>query len=114
VSAPDEVTLWKAPQQGRDAIAEVTRGFEPAVYPGDGPFFALELQLAEQWRAVYRNGLQEIHVPRPLFEDLLRQGVIQPDTYYPGRSCHVPPPGLVLFNQAILQGTPNAYHPEPP
>jgi hypothetical protein len=63
----------------------------------------------------YGNGIQELHIPGPLFEALVLQGVIQPDGYYPvGQSWHVPPDGLTVFNAAIKQGTPNRFHPPSP
>ncbi len=108
----DEVTLWKAPQKGRDGAAEVASGFDPNVYPGNGPYFAFARDFAEGWQDIYENGLQEIHLPRTLFEDLVQKGVIQSDSYCPGQSCHVPAAGLAAFNQAIQQGSPNVYHPQ--
>lgn len=111
MAPPDEVPLWKAPQKGRDAIHEITSGYDPDQYPGDGPYFALDKALAVEFEAIYGNGLQEIRMPRSLFDELVRLGVIRRDTYYPTRSCHVPPVGLPDFNEAINQGTPNEYHP---
>jgi hypothetical protein len=111
---PEEVTLWKAPQAGRNPAAEVMTGFDPVEYPGDGPYFALDRELAEEWQRIYGNGLQVFHIPRALYDDLLRQGVIRPDAYYPGRSCHVLPSGLSAFNNSIAQGSPNVYLPQQP
>jgi hypothetical protein len=108
----DEVILWKAPQPGRMAETEIRFGFDPQTYPGDGPYFALDRDLAKEWQQVYRNGMQEIYLARARFEEFIRQGVIQFDIYYPGQSCHVPPAGLPLFNEAIRQGTANVYHAE--
>lgn len=107
----DEVTLWKAPQRSRDAAAEVAAGFDPREYPGDGPYFALDLELAKDWEKIYQNGIQAVHIPRRLYEDLVNRQVIVPDSYCPGRSCHVPPVGLAAFNEAIRQGTTGTYGP---
>lgn len=87
-------------------------GFDPQAYPDKGPFFALEEQLAREYQANYQTGLQEIHLPQSLFDELSRQRVIVEDPFYPGRSCHVPSRDLPTFNEAIKQGTPNVYHPE--
>ncbi len=110
--AVDEVTLWKAPQPGRDGAREVVAGFDPQAYPGKGPYFALDEQLAREYQSNYQNGLQELYLPQSLFDDLVRQGVIVADPFYPGRSCHVPSGDLPRFNEAIKHGTPNVYHPE--
>jgi hypothetical protein len=72
----------------------------------------LDRELAHEWQDVYENGLQQIHLPRSVFEELIRQGIIRPDGYYPGRSCYVPPDGLAIFNDAIAQGSPNLYEPQ--
>ena len=108
----DEITVWKAPQKGRDAAREIVRGFDPNLYPGDGPYLALEQTLAKKWQEIYENGLQEFHLARPIFEELARKGWIRDDFYFPGRSCHVLPEGLTAFNEALQQGTPNTYTPQ--
>src|SRR5947208_1261639 len=107
--APDEITLWKAPQPGRDGAREVLVGYDPADYPGNGPYFALEQDLAEDWQAFYQNGLQEIHLARSVFDSLVNQGLIQSDAYSQGRACHVLPAGLPAFNAAVRQATPSVY-----
>lgn len=110
----DEVILWKAPQRGRDATREMIVGFDADLYPGDGPYFALDKEVAMEFKKIYRNGLQEIHVPRALFEKLVQENIIIWDVFYAGRACYVPPNGLVEFNSAMQQGTPSRYHPEDP
>ncbi len=77
-----EVILWKAPQVNRQPEKEVHSGFDPKDYPGIGPFFALDRPLAEEWQGIYKNGLQEIHLPRAVFEDLLANGMILEDNVY--------------------------------
>ena len=86
-------------------------GFDPKDYPGDGPYFALDKALAEEWQEVYENGLQEIHLARSVFEELQIRGLIKDDLHYPGRACYVLPDGLPAFNAAILQATPGVYSP---
>jgi hypothetical protein len=116
VSPGDEVTLWRAVPPGcRDPVGEVGTGYAAADYPGNGPYFATDRQIADAFALCYGCGIQELHIPRVLFEELVKRGVIQPDGYYPpGQSWHVPPGGLADFNAAIQQGTPNRYHPPPP
>ncbi len=117
VGVPEEsavVTLWKAPQGGRlNAAGELTEGFDPSQYPGDGPYFATDKAIAEGFRdASYGNGLQEVNIPRGIFDELVAKGIIQPDTFYgPGQAWHVPPDGLAEFNAALKMGPPNVYHP---
>jgi hypothetical protein len=111
LDGPEEVTLWKAPQAGRPAAQEMIDGFDRLRYPGDGPYFASDKALAEVFEGIYQNGMQEIRIPKDRFEELIRLGVLQPDSYYPsGSSYHVPPDGLALFNDAIRMGSPNLYH----
>jgi Pretoxin HINT domain len=105
------VSLWKAPAPGRNAAGEVVNGYEPTEYPGDGPYFATRRSIAESFQDSYENGLQEIRIPKARFEQLVAEGVIQPDGYYaPGQSWHVPSERLPAFNQAIMEGPPNLYH----
>lgn len=111
--SPDEVVLWKAPQPGRDPAREIAGGFEPRMYPGNGPYFTRDKTLAVVYQRHYLAGLQEIHLPRVLFEDLLTRGMVVEDPMYPpGISYHVPPLGLSEFNAAINQGSPNVFHPQ--
>ncbi len=116
MSPQDEVTLWRGvPPNCRDPAGEVVNGYAAVDYPGNGPYFATERQIAHAFAFSYGCGIQELHIPRPLFEALVIQGVILADRYYPpGQSWHVPPGGLADFNAAIQQGTPNHYHPPPP
>lgn len=108
----DEVILWKAVQPGRDAVAELAKGFDPQLYPGKGPHFSADRALAESFREHYRAGLQEIHLPLTLFEELFARGVILEDPFYPqGKSYYVPAMGLTEFNQAMCQGSPNVFWP---
>lgn len=108
---PGEITLWKAPQPGRAGAQEVIDGYDHLRYPGDGPYFARDKVIADRLQSNYGNGLQEINIPETLFQDLLDQGIVQPDAYYgQERSYHVPPAGLPVFNEAIKKGSPNVYH----
>jgi hypothetical protein len=124
-----ETKLWKAPAKDagpgitrrgdwmvpRDPEAEVQQGFDPDLYPGNGPYFGMGdagRALAEDWAEYYQNGLQEFSMPSSEYDSLVEQGIIQPDPYYPpGVSVHVPPEGLPGFNDAITEGSPNVYHP---
>jgi hypothetical protein len=104
--------LYKAPARGRDPIPELTQGFNPAQYPGDGPYFSLNRGLAVEFAETYGNGLQIFNLSEKNFQALSQAGVIQTDTQYaPGVAIHVPPAGLSIFNGAILQGPPNVYIP---
>jgi RHS repeat-associated protein len=110
-----ETTLFKAPQPGRDPIPELTNGFDAAQYPGDGPYFATDQGVAQDFQRSYQNGMQQFTMPTEDFNNLFNNGVIQPDEYLPpGQSVHVPPEGLDQFNQAIQKGSPNTYAPEEP
>src|SRR5947209_3343680 len=112
MAAADEVVLWKAPQPGRDPGKELIEGFEPRDYPGNGPYFTTVRAIAEGYLRHYGAGLQVIYLPRELFAELLRQGIIVADPLYPdGESYHVPPAGLAVFNAALAQGPPNEYQP---
>ncbi len=115
IGVPDEsavVTLWKAPAPGRLGLAdEVVNGFAPSRYPGNGPYFATDKTIALEFRSSYNNGLQEINIPRSVFDQLVQKGVIKVDGLYQrGRSWRVPPRGLGEFNEAIKLGPPNAFH----
>jgi hypothetical protein len=109
----ETVTLWKAPGKGRTGVAdEVTSGFDPAKYPGDGAYLASDKAIAEGFQKSYGNGLQEINIPRSTFDELVHKGVIKVDGYYEaGRSWHVPADKLAEFNAAIKQSTTNKFHP---
>jgi RHS repeat-associated protein len=108
-----EVTLYKAPQAGRDPIPELTNGFDPKQYPGEGPFLAVDPSIAEGFQNSYQNGMQKFTMSASSFADLTSRGIIQSDSYYaPGQSINVPPEGLDEFNKAILQGSPNTYTPQ--
>jgi hypothetical protein len=110
MSPEEEIILWKAPQAGRPAEEEVTEGFDPKRYPGNGPYFAVKEELAKEFRKLYRNGLQEIRVSRALFLELVQRGIVSEDPQYPDPiSYHVPAKGLHEFNAAIKAGTRNAY-----
>jgi hypothetical protein len=90
-------------------------GYDANDYPGKGPYFAAKRHIAEGFARHYGGGLQELHLPRALFESLIQQGIIQPDGWYPpGDSWHVPADGLAAFNAAIQQGSPNQYDPGGP
>lgn len=111
MGAVDEVTLWKAPQPGRDGAREISDGFDPKEYPGNGPYFTTVQAVAEDYLRAYQAGMQVIHLPRSVFKELIRQGILLPDPYYPDdEGYHVPAAGLAVFNAAIRQGTPNEYH----
>lgn len=106
-----EVDLWKAPEPGRNGARELVDGFDPQVYPGNGPYFTTDQNLAEAYQRHYQAGLEEIHMPRETFDDLLGRGIILEDPLYPaGVSYHVPPSGLSEFNRAMQQGGPNVFH----
>ncbi len=116
MSGGDEVILWRAVPPGcRDPAGEVAIGYAAIDYPGDGPYFATDRQIADAFAFCYGFGMQELHIPKVLFETLVIRGILQPDGYYPlGHSWHVPAGGLADFNAAIQQGTPNCYHLPPP
>lgn len=112
MESSDEVTLWRgvSPRQ-QDPEREVIDGFSADDYPGDGPYFATDRRIAEEFAACYRRGLQELHVPQAVFDKLVLHGHVQPDGYYPaGQSWCVPPNRLPEFNAAIRLGTPNRFH----
>ena len=101
----NEVILWKAPQPGRPAEREIIDGFDPQLYPGNGPYFATVKAIAVGFSNIYGNGLQEIHFSRAVFDDLVARGVIVADTFYdPNESYHVPAARLTEFNEAMKQG----------
>jgi hypothetical protein len=101
----DEVILWKAPQPGRPAEQEIIDGFDPQLYPGNGPYFATIKAIAVGFANIYGNGLQEIHFPKTVFDDLVGRGVILADTFYdPDESYYVPAARLTEFNEAMKQG----------
>lgn len=110
-----EVVLWRAPRPGcRYPEREVLGGYEPADYPGAGVFFARYKPIADSFRQCYQNGLQEIRMSLELFDMLVEQGVMEPDTYYPsGQSWHVPSARLPAFNRIVQQGKQNVYHRQP-
>jgi hypothetical protein len=88
-------------------------GFDPVLYPGDGPYLTTDRQLAEEFQKAYTNGLQVFHVPRAMFQSLLDQGIIKRDPHIEDRlSYHVPAQGLGIFNEAIEKGSTNVYYPE--
>src|SRR5262249_25748098 len=108
-----------APQPGRSGLeGEVAGNFDPARYPGEGGsgegvFFATHRPIAADLQGSYQNGMQEINIPRPVFNQLVQDGVILPDTYHPaGQSWHVPTNRIPDFNAAIRNGTNNTYHPQ--
>lgn len=109
-----EVILWRAPSPScPDPAREVKEGFDAQLYPGNGPYFATHELVARDFQKCYRKGIQEIHIPGPLFDTLVRQGVIEPDDFFPeGQSWHVPAKGLPDFNAVVAQGTANRYQPE--
>lgn len=109
-----DVILWRAPpSECKDPERELREGFDANAYPGDGPYFATYRKIAEEFRRCYDNGMQEIHLSPAVFEQLVAQGVMQPDGYYPdGESWHVPPHELARFNAAVRQGTGNRFLPE--
>jgi hypothetical protein len=110
---PKILSCIRPPQNGRIASQEVVDGFDPEQYPGEGPYFATVRKIAEGYQETYGNGMQKIFLPRVLFEELLRQGIIRPDMCYEAGQCyHVPASGLRLFNEAMKLGTPNVYEPE--
>ena len=113
---PPNVNLWKAPQRGNPNPAdEMINGFDPAKYPGDGPYFGVGDEghsIAAGFQNSYQNGMQQISMPQSAYDDLLNSGTIKPDPHYPSGSIHVPPSGLPSFNQGIQQGPPNVYIPE--
>jgi hypothetical protein len=96
-----------------EGAREIAKGFDPQMYPGNGPYFTTDDMLAERYQRHYLAGLQEIHMPHPVFEDLMSRGVIVEDPMYPpGIGYHVPPSSLSEFNLAIQQGNPNVFHPQ--
>lgn len=60
---------------------------------------------------VYGSGMQEINIPKPLYDDLVKSGAIKSD-FFQADSVHVPVQGLDAFNAAIKEGPPNVYHPQ--
>ena len=111
-----DTTLYKAPLRGRSTAAdEVVNGYSPANYPGNGPHFSSTRTLAEEFQFRYQNGLQEINIPSNRFDELVAEGIIQPDPEYSlGYSWFVPAENLPAFNQAIQTGGPNVYTPQLP
>jgi hypothetical protein len=110
----EEITLWRAPSAGcTDAALEIVEGYQAERYPGKGVYVASNRLVAEDFRRCYANGMQELHLPRPVFDRLVKAGIIQPDSYFPeGQSWHIPPDGVATFNEAIRLGNANVYHPE--
>ncbi len=109
----DIVDLWKAPSSSRpqsQILDELENGFDPANYPGNGPYFATNRRTAEDFLRNYDNGLQQIRIPREQYDNLVRQSVIQPDPWLPGDSIHVPPDLLERFNEALKSGPSNILH----
>ena len=109
--------MYKAPNSNvANPASQLTNGFDPAEYPGEGPFFSVnDSSIAEQFQQSYQNGLQKFTMPASTFNDLMERGIIQSDSYYPpGQSINVPAKGLEEFNEAIMQGSPNTYTPQPP
>jgi len=101
----DDVILWKAPQPGRLAEKEMTDGFDPQLYPENGPYFATVKAIAEGFANIYGNGLQEIHLAKTVFDDLVASGVIVADAFYDiNESYYVPAVRLVEFNESMKQG----------
>ena len=101
----DEVILWKAPQPRRLAEKEMTEGFDPQSYPGNGPYFATVKEIAEGFANIYGNGLQEIHLAKTVFDGLVMSDVIVADAFYDvDESYYVPAVKLVEFNEAIKKG----------
>ena len=111
-----EVSLYKAPPPSRpqsEILNELTNGFDPNNYPGDGPFFARNLKAAADFQFNYQNGMQTFTMPEDSYLSLINNGVIVPDPNLPpGEAVHVPPKGLDKFNEAIKEGSPNTYKPE--
>ncbi len=100
----DTVTLWKAPRPSNsNAAAEVVDGYSPNDYPGDGAFFSLDRSVAQKYQFHYQNGLQSIQMPRKVFEQMIKVGVIQND-FYERDSVNIPASGLKQFNSQITSG----------
>jgi hypothetical protein len=112
MASAGEVTLWRAPSpKCRDPQREIRDGFDPADYPGEGLFFASHRLVADAFLGYYLNGLQELHVDETLFAELVAQGVILPDGFYPaGQSWHVLPADIDAFNKAWQQASPAQYY----
>lgn len=111
--ADDFVSLYKAPRAGRTGVAdEVVEGFSPDRYPGNGPYFTSDPRIAAEYMFNYRNGMQEIQIPRDLYDQMVSDGVIVRDLRETA-SVHVPAEGLERFNEAMRKGPPNVYHPQP-
>ena len=109
----DFVSLFKAPQGGRTGVAqEVVEGFSPGRYPGNGPYFSTDPAIVAEYMFHYRNGMQEIRIPRHLYDEMLGDGVIVRDTFEVN-SVYVPARGLDRFNETLRQGPPNVYYPQP-
>ncbi|MFY9253694.1 MAG: hypothetical protein WAO83_09580 [Fuerstiella sp.] len=110
----DEVVdLFKAPSGSRpqsQILDELQNGFNSANYPGNGPYFATDKSIAEAFQGHYGNGLQQIRIPKAKYDELVAQGVIQPDGYYSSGSVHVPANLLDAFNEALKQGPANVLH----
>ena len=110
----DEVVdLFRAPSGSRpqsQILDELQNGFNSANYPGNGPYFATDKSIAEAFQGHYGNGLQQIRIPKAKYDELVAQGVIQPDGYYSSGSVHVPANLLDAFNEALKQGPANVLH----
>ena len=103
-----EVILWRAPSQScLDPEKEITEGYDPQHYPDDGPYFSIDGKIAQEFSFCYARGLQEIHMAKTTFEELLSRGIIQGDMFYdPGICWHVPSSGLPVFNEALNKDRP--------
>src|SRR5712691_9228603 len=107
------VILWRAPSpSSKEPEREILEGFSPDAYPGNGPYFATEYSIADDWSNHYRKGLQQIHLAKGAFDRLVTEGVVVADGYYPkGQSWHVPNEELSRFNKALEQALLHLYQP---
>ena len=109
----DVVPLYKAPQSRRplrQVLDEIAEGFDPARYPGKGPFFTTDPQVAATYARAYGNGVQTFRLLRVDFERLVGKRVIRTD-FFERSSYHVLPDVLRHFNMALRRGPPNSYVP---
>lgn len=116
MSDQETIILWRAPNRKcQDPAMELLEGFSPDNYPGPGLFLATFKAVAEEFSACYENGLQEIHLTGPVFQDLVNRGIIKPDCFFPkDQSWHVPEDQLVYFNEVLKLSIVARYIPRNP
>ena len=113
--------LWRAcPPRISNPVDEIAGAFDPQDYVDDGfihagPYFGVDAAwqgVSEGFEVTYGNGIQEILLPGNIYDDMLENGTIVPDGFYPsGTAVYAPTESLSVFNRCIQQGPDNIYHP---